>query len=90
MQVSLWSADRQVTLPLKVIKIEAQAIHQSDGDDDLFDEYYRSIRFITLDGTALEVSCSAYNEQALAIVEVTELPPLNKAGYQGTSDRENA
>jgi hypothetical protein len=88
MQVSLWSADRQVTLPLKVTKIEAQTIHQSDGDDDLFDDYYRSIRFITLDGTALEVSCSAYNEQALAIVEVATLLPLTKADSQGTSDRE--
>jgi len=65
MQVSLWSAERQVTLMLKVTKIEAQTIYKSDGDDDLFDEYYRSIRFVTLDGDVIEVSCSAYNEKAL-------------------------
>jgi hypothetical protein len=89
MQVSLWSAEHQVTLMLKVKKIEAQAIYKSDGDDDLFDDYYRSIRFITLDGDVIDVNCSAYNEKALAIVEVATLLPLNKADSQGTSDREN-
>ncbi len=88
MQVSLWSADRQVTLVLKVTKIEVQATHKSDGDDDLVDVYYRSIRFVTLDGDVIDVSCSAYEERALDIVEVATLLPINKADSQGTSDRE--
>ncbi len=68
MQIALSSADRQVTLRLTVKKIEAQAIQKSSGDDDLVDTYYRSIRFVTLDGEVIEVDCSAYNRQDVAIV----------------------
>ena len=67
-------------------KIEAQTIQK--WDEDLVDHYYRSIRFVTLAGDVIEVDCSAYEEQALAIVEVAELLPLQKADSQGTSDRE--
>ena len=88
MQIALSSADRQVTLPLTVKQIQAQRVLKSSGDDDLFDEYYRTIRFITLNGDAVDVDCSAYNEQALDIVEVAELLPRKKADSQGTSDRE--
>jgi hypothetical protein len=79
MNIYLHSADRQVTLVLNVKKIEALSIRKSDWEDDPFDEYYRSLRFITSDGNAIEVSCSAYDEQDLAIVEVAELLPLAKA-----------
>jgi hypothetical protein len=79
MQIALSSADRQVTLPLTVKQIQAQRVLKSSGDDDLFDEYYRTIRFITLNGDAVDVDCSAYEAQDLAIVEVAELPPCNKA-----------
>jgi hypothetical protein len=68
MQIVLSSADRQVTLTLTVKRIEAQAIQQSSGDDDLIDKYYRSIRFVTLAGEVINVDCSAYNEQDVAIV----------------------
>ena len=79
MQIVLSSADRQVMLPLKVKQIQAQRVLKSSGDDDLFDEYYRSIRFVTLNGDVIAVDCSAYEAQDLAIVEVAELPPRNKA-----------
>jgi hypothetical protein len=79
MQLSMNSADRQVTLPLKVKQIQAQAIQQSSGDDDLFDEYYRTIRFITPAGDAINVNCSAYEAKDLAIVKGAELMPLKKA-----------
>jgi hypothetical protein len=68
MQLSLSSADRQVTLRLTVKKTQAQAIQKSSGDDDLVDHYYRSIRFITLNGDAVDVDCSAYDAKDLAIV----------------------
>ena len=68
MQIVLSSADRQVTLTLTVKRIEAQAIQQSSGDDDLIDKYYRSIRFVTLNGDTVDVDCSAYNAKDLAIV----------------------
>jgi hypothetical protein len=88
MQLSMSSADRQVTIMLTVKQIQAQRVLKSSGDDDLVDHYYRSIRFVTLSGDVVDVDCSAYNEQALAIVEVAELLPLKKADSQGTSDRE--
>src|SRR5437763_14310768 len=78
MQIALSSADRQVTLALTVKKIQAQRVLKSSGDDDLVDHYYRSIRFVTLNGDAVDVDCSAYNEQALEIVEVAELLPRKK------------
>jgi hypothetical protein len=68
MQIVLSSSDRQVTLMLTVKKIEAQAIQKSSGDDDLVDVYYRSIRFVTPNGDTIEVDCSAYNRQDVAIV----------------------
>lgn len=68
MQLALSSADRQVTLTLTVRKIQAQAIQKSSGDDDLVDKYYRSIRFVTLAGDTIDVDCSAFDAQALAIV----------------------
>ena len=82
MNIYLHSADRQVTLVLTVKKIEAQPIRKSDWEDDLFDEYFRVFRFVTSEGNAIEVSCSAYDEKDLAIVEVAELPPLTQAGHE--------
>jgi hypothetical protein len=68
MQIALSNADRQVTIMLTVKKIEAQAIQKFSGDDDLVDKYYRSIRFVTLNGDTVDVDCSAYNAKDLAIV----------------------
>ena len=68
MQIALSSADRQVTIMLTVKKIEAQRVLKSSGDDDLVDKYYRSIRFVTLNGDTVDVDCSAYNAKDLAIV----------------------
>jgi hypothetical protein len=77
MQISMRSSEHQVSLSLKVEKIEAEAIYKP-SELDTQKIYFRRIRFATVRGDAIELFCSAHDEKGLAILDVAELQSLKK------------
>jgi hypothetical protein len=71
------TSDRQVSLSLKVAKIEAEAMYKP-SELDTQKIYFRRIRFATGRGDAIVVFCSAYDEKDLEVLDVAELQPLKK------------
>jgi hypothetical protein len=78
MQLNIKSSDKKVSVSLNVEKIEAETLYKP-SELDTQKIYFRRFRFTTVRGDAVELFCSANDEKAFAIREVTELLPLKKA-----------
>jgi len=65
-------------MSLNVEKIEFETLYKP-SELDTQKIHFRRFRFITVRGDAIELFCSANDEKALAIREVTQLLPLKKA-----------
>jgi hypothetical protein len=64
------STDRNtVTVHADVVRIEVEEII-GPSDDDIDDTCYRTIRFISYDGEAIEVFCNASDEKPLTLHRV--------------------
>ena len=78
MQINIKSSDKKVSMSLNVKKIEAETLYKP-SELDTQKIHFRRFRFTTRRGDAVELFCSANDEKAVAIREVTELLPLKKA-----------
>jgi hypothetical protein len=68
----------KVTVYADVAKIEVEDIVASDEEEPA-ESYFRTIRFVTSYGEAIEVFCKAYDSKnALRLHRVKELKPVKK------------
>ena len=97
MQFEIMTDTDKVTVYADVTKIEVEDIVASDEDEPV-ESYFRTIRFVTSAGEAIEVFCKAYgSKNALRLHRVKELKPVKKPKlddwlepevYTGTTDED--
>jgi hypothetical protein len=78
MQINIKRSDKKVSMSLYVKKIEAEILY-IPSELDTQKIHFRRFRFTTMRGDAVELFCSANDEKAFTIREVTEFLPLKKA-----------
>ena len=94
MQLHIQTEKEKVVVVAEVAKIEVADMLAPDAGSELF---FRSIRFVTSSGEAIEVLCKAYNAQELRLHRVKVLKPVKKPKlddwlepevYTGTTDED--
>ncbi len=75
MQLHLQTEKDKVLVIAEVAKIEVEDMLSPDEGQEL---YFRSVRFITSNGEAIEVLCKAYNATEVRLHRVKELKPVKK------------
>ena len=78
MQFQIMTEKDKVTVYADVTKIEVEDIVASDEEEPV-ESYFRTIRFVTDAGEAIEVFCNASdNKNTLRLHRVKELKPVKK------------
>ena len=72
MQLNIKSSDKKVSITLNVEKIEAETLYKPSELDTQKIHFCR-FRFTTVRGDAVELFCSANDEKAFEIRDVTDL-----------------
>jgi hypothetical protein len=94
MQFHMQTDKERVIVLAEVAKIEVEDILSPDAGDEL---YFRSVRFVTRFGEAIEVLCDAYNQHQLRLHRGKKLKPVKQPNldnwlspevYTGTVDEE--
>jgi hypothetical protein len=75
MQLHLQTEKDKILVVAEVAKIEVEDMLSPDEGSKL---YFRSIRFVTNGGEAIEVLCKAYNATEVRLHRVKELKPVKK------------
>jgi hypothetical protein len=97
MQFQISTDKDTVTVHADVVKIEVEDIIGPD-EDDIDEQYFRTIRFVSYSGESIEVFCDTFDDKnALRLHRVKELKPVKKPKldnwlepevYTGTVDEE--
>ncbi len=78
MQFHIMTDKDKVTVYADIAKIEVADIVPSDAEEPA-ESYFRTIRFVTSAGEAIEVFCKAYDSKnILRLHRVKELKPVKK------------
>jgi hypothetical protein len=71
--------EHKTTLSLKVQKIEVTRPAWELDDDNVYETYFRTIRFTIAGGEVLEVFCAASFEDEIRLRSVKTLKPLTES-----------
>ena len=78
MHVHIETEKNKILIDAAVTKIEVEDI-VTTGEDDPVDSAFRTIRFVTYNGEAIEVFCKGFEDKnALRLHRVKELKPVQK------------
>ena len=78
MHVHIETEKNKILIDAAVTKIEVEDI-VTTGEDDPDEHYFRTIRFVTYNGEAIEVFCKGFEDKnALRLHRVKELKPVKK------------